>query len=539
MIAAILKAQLLSLRMRSGNRRGSAIFGIVTGLLFYAFWAFLAWTGMLFFSLPNQAPRFVPALSWVLMFLMLYWQLTPVLAASFGASLDLRKLLSYPIPHNKLFLVEVLLRITTCVEMLIVVAGPAAGLLRNSRYSWAAAPGIISGSMAFAAVNILLSAGARNLLERIFLRTRLKEALMFLVVFAAVAPQLMMLLHVPKGAIFQFAPSQVIWPWAAMARVMLSYATGDSPAISLLSAAVWLGVAVWFSRWQFERSIRFDGSSTKASERLLQKEAKPAGFTDPLFRFPSRFLPDPMGAIVEKELRTFARIPRFRLVYVMSCSFGIILMLPAMQRGRTHDSYFMQNALPLMALYGLLMLGQISYWNAFGFDRSATQGYFSWPVRFRDVLIAKNLSVVTVLLPQIVIISLICKLAKIPFSAGKVLETLVVMTIASLYWFAVGNIFSVRMPRALDPDKMNQMANKMQALTIWVAPFLLFPLVLAYWARWFFANEIVFAGLLLVAAMVGGIFYWVGLDSAVATAYAQREKMLQELSRSDGPLSIT
>jgi len=199
----------------------------------------------------------------------------------------------------------------------------------------------------------------------------------------------------------------------------------------------------------------------------------------------------------------------------------------------------MQNALPMMSLYGLLMLGQITYWNAFGFDRSAVQGYFSWPVKFRQVLIAKNLSVVSLLLPQILLISIICKAARMPSSAGKIVETIVVITIASLYWFALGNIFSVRIPRALDPDKMNQMANKMQALTIWTAPFVLFPLALAYWSRWFFSSQIVFAGLLLVAAIVGGIFYWVGLDSAVSTAYLNREKMLQELSRADGPLSIT
>ncbi|HEY6790590.1 MAG TPA: hypothetical protein VI365_25110, partial [Trebonia sp.] len=115
------------------------------------------------------------------------------------------------------------------------------------------------------------------------------------------------------------------------------------------------------------------------------------GFMDRIFRLPSRFLLDPIAVLVEKELRTLARIPRFRLVYAMSCFFGIVLYLPSLKRGHT-DTFFHQNALPFMALYGLLMLGQITYWNAFGFDRSAAQGYFSWPIRFRDVLIAKNIT---------------------------------------------------------------------------------------------------------------------------------------------------
>ncbi|MES1262389.1 MAG: hypothetical protein ABUS49_11690, partial [Acidobacteriota bacterium] len=84
MIAAILRAQLLSMRPRRGGRRGSAIFSAVTGLIFYGFWAFLAWTAMLFFSLPDQSAYFIPVLSGSLMFVMLYWQLAPVISASFG-----------------------------------------------------------------------------------------------------------------------------------------------------------------------------------------------------------------------------------------------------------------------------------------------------------------------------------------------------------------------------------------------------------------------------------------------------------------------
>ena len=56
----------------------------------------------------------------------LYWQLMPIASASMGSALDLRKLLAYPIPHAKLFTVEVLLRLTTAIEMLIVLAGGVA-----------------------------------------------------------------------------------------------------------------------------------------------------------------------------------------------------------------------------------------------------------------------------------------------------------------------------------------------------------------------------------------------------------------------------
>jgi ABC-2 type transport system permease protein len=517
------------MRWRVGARRSGAIFGALTGLVFYGFWAMIALGLVGFFSDRNNAANFSAVLSTGLLFVMLYWQAAPVVSAGFGASLDLKKLLAYPISHGKLFTVEVLLRLSTCAEMLIVVAGAAIGLMRNPMYGAAAAPFIVFAALVFIAMNLLLSAGARHLLERLFLRTRLKEFMMLLVFVSAVLPQLLLFTNVRKAGLLRFAPDQVLWPWASIGHVMLREETWTGAVVML----GYLGLAYRFSKWQFERSIRYDAQTRRKAER----EVSSTSFAERVFRFPARFLPDPLAAMVEKELRTLARIPRFRLVYAMSCVFGIVVYLPALRNPNPH-SFFIANALPFMALYGLLMLGPISYWNAFGFDRSAVEGYFSWPVRFRDALIAKNITVALLLLPQIAVVTLVCRVARVPASAGKFLETVVVILIASLYWFSMGNIWSVRMPRAMDPEKMNQMANKMQALSIWTAPFLLLPLGLAYWARAVFQNEWIFAALLVVAAAVGGVFYKVGLDSAVNTAGSKREAMLLQLSRSEGPLSI-
>jgi ABC-2 type transport system permease protein len=541
-ILAILRAQLLSMRLRGGTRRGGAVFSAVTGLFFYGFWTFLAWGGMIFFSSSDQG-YFLPVISGSLMFVMLYWQLAPVLSASFGASLDLRKLLAYPIPHGKLFLVEIVLRVATCPEMLIVLTGISAGLLRNPGYGPRRAPEILAGALMFAVTNILFSAGTRNWIERVFLRTKLKEVMLLIFVVAGLLPRLLIAMNVGKNLVVRFVPSQVAWPWAAAGRLML----GDPVALSFASTAAWLAATLLFSRGQFERSIRYDAASGRGVRTLgkpSQQTTSADSFVDRIVRFPARFLPDPIAAITEKELRTLSRIPRFRLVYAMSIFFGLVLYFPNLTRMRTGrtlpaDSFLSQNALLFMSTYGLLMLGQITYWNSFGFDRSAAQGYFSWPIRFRDVLIAKNMTIALLMVPQILAISLICSAAHIPVTPAKVAETLLVMFITALYWLAMGNICSVRIPRALDPDKMNQMSNKMQALTILIAPFLLVPLVVAYWSRWFFGSELVFAGLLVVAAIIGGIFYWVGLDSAVNAAEARREAMLTELSRSEGPLSTT
>jgi ABC-2 type transport system permease protein len=529
MIAAILRAQLLSMRF-GGIRRTGAIFSVVTGTVFYGLWTFFGLAVLLFFAAPENAPVFTAALSSGLLFVAAYWQLAPVLSASFGASLDLRKLVAYPIPRIKLFTVEVLLRILTCAEMPVLLACAALGLLRNPLYGPAAAPFIVGGAVIFAAANILLSTGARYLFERLFRRTRMKELMAFVIIAASLVPQILLFVNVRQATLLRFAPTRMLWPWAAAARLML----GESPARSAAVTLAWLAMAYGFGRRQFERAILFDAGGGKKPET----EARFGMVTEFLFRIPARFLPDPVAALIEKELRTLVRISRFRIAYVMSCFFGIVLYVPVLMRPPA-ESFMVRNALPFMALYGLLMLGQITYWNAFGFDRSAAQGYFSWPMPLRDALLAKNAAVALMLAPQILVIAMVSAAARMPPSPGKLLETYVVIGIASLYWFSMGNICSVRLPRAMDPEKMNQMSNKLQALTILAAPLLLLPLALAYWARAVFENQLIFAGMLLIAAIIGGIFYRVGLDSAVAAAYRGRESMLLQLSRSDAPLSVT
>src|SRR5882757_4909781 len=155
MLTAILWAQLLSMRPRKGRSiRGGTIFSALTGLIFYGMFAFFGWALMLLFSSPEESVPFVDSLSAIMLVITMYWQLAPVISASFGASIDLRKLMAYPIPRQKLFLVEVVLRAMTSLDMLLIVAGISVGLMRNESYGAAAAPFVILGAISFVAMNI-------------------------------------------------------------------------------------------------------------------------------------------------------------------------------------------------------------------------------------------------------------------------------------------------------------------------------------------------------------------------------------------------
>ena len=127
MIEAILRAQLLSMRMGGRGR----VFSVLTGLFWYGVWVIVACAVYLGVSgaSANRLQIFLPlgALA-----VCLYWQAMPILSASMGSALDMRKLMVYPVPHARLFQIEVLLRLTTGVEMLMVLAGSVAGMFHRS-----------------------------------------------------------------------------------------------------------------------------------------------------------------------------------------------------------------------------------------------------------------------------------------------------------------------------------------------------------------------------------------------------------------------
>ena len=119
------------------------------------------------------------ALPGLLFMMMAYWQLAPVITMSLGVSLQMRKVTIYPITMPTLFAVEALLRLGTGLEMVSDVVRP---VRRSGGGGRAASAELALAFVLFVAFNVLLSAGVRNAIERIFQRRRLREVVVLLVV---------------------------------------------------------------------------------------------------------------------------------------------------------------------------------------------------------------------------------------------------------------------------------------------------------------------------------------------------------------------
>src|SRR5260370_8464239 len=187
-VRAIIWAQWRTLRnyLARSNKFAFGLTGLF-GLVWYGGFAFLATFAGILFSKADELTFIHTVLPTALLLCFLYWQLIPVLMASMGSSLDIRKLLVYPIPHRQLFALEVLLRISTGIEMLLLLIGTGIGLLLNP-----AIPKCPPLSLLFfVALNLLCSAGVRDLLIRLLARRRVREITAFLLVLAAALPQLL------------------------------------------------------------------------------------------------------------------------------------------------------------------------------------------------------------------------------------------------------------------------------------------------------------------------------------------------------------
>ena len=163
---ALVQAQLRTYLHVLGGRgnKSSQIFSGLFGLLWYGLWLLAALWAM---NLPTWLPRetvesFLPG---VYLLVMGYWQVAPILTMSLGVSLDLRKVGIFPISIRTLFVVECLLRIGTGAEMLMVLGGLYVGLILHGSPHWLE---MTLATIAFAVLNVFLSAGVRNLMERLF-----------------------------------------------------------------------------------------------------------------------------------------------------------------------------------------------------------------------------------------------------------------------------------------------------------------------------------------------------------------------------------
>jgi ABC-2 type transport system permease protein len=527
--AAILWAQWRSIANYHGrSRRGRQFpFTLVFALLWYGMWSFVAFAVMKIASNPDEFELLQRAGPSTLLLVFVYWQVVPIIMVSTGLSLDLNRLIVYPIAHAQLFSIEVMLRITTCLEMLVILLGLMMGLWMNPRVPvWAPVAVAL-----FGAFNLFLSTAVRDLLGRLLARKGFREVMVFALVLLAALPQALAVGGPPDKLRLLIEPSLGAGtPWGASARLML----GQVDLFATAALMVWTALAWMLGRSQFERGLRFDVAAARSTERVTGGRLH---LLERVLRLPAVLLKDPLAALVEKEIRFLSRSARFRLLFLMGFSFGLIIWLPLAMRG-DNDTVFRTNYLTIVSAYALMLLGEICFWNNFGMDRSAAQTYFVMPLQISTVLLAKNVAATFFIFVEISMIAFCCALLQMPITLSNVGEAFGVTAVLTIFLLAIGNMISTRYPRPVDPGQSWRSGSmgRLQAYLLLLYPVVSAPIFLAFGARYAFQTEVAFYGVLLIDFLIGLVVYSIALQSSVQAAEERKEDMIIALSSGQGPV---
>lgn len=534
-IAAITWAQF---RIKRNHLPRTSIGAILMGL-FTLIWygGFLTLAIFLAYLLSRPEVALQPIREWLpigLLGVFAFWQLVPLFTLSGGWSLQLNRLLPYPIRHGTLFAIEVLLRITTAPEMIIVLAGALVGLLLRPDVGFTA-----FALLLFIPLNLFLSLAIREWVLQAFARNKFREIFSVLIISIGILPQILM--RTPWGHrllpyILRAGRSKAM-PWHDVAALSLRV---GSPYPYLAFIAGWTWLFYRLARRRFEKGLRRDEvvrAGSSAGDLAPGRVRKPSVFGG-LAELPNRLFKDPLAALLQKEYRSLLRMPRFRVMFGMACIFSVLVFIPMTLSAASHgrDSFMSNNFLVVTTLYGLLILSDSLLLNVFGFDRLATQIYFVSPIPFRMVLIAKNLTAITFVLIQSICVLIVAAVVRIVLTPLNVLNAVAAAAVVGIFFLSVGNMTSIAMARPLNPSETfrKQSGGKMQLWLLVCAAGMFVLVGFGFLARWALDTDWAMLAALGAELVIGYIVYRVATDSAVEKAAARREHLIDSLSKGSG-----
>ncbi len=421
----------LELRALTGAReRILGLVLLVPGMLVgSALVSFLAFVGVR--ALDRTQPEAVlPVVSALATFLGLLFCVQPLLSGlALTETHDLRHLVQFPIPFPtlalssliaNLFQPAVLSQLPVALCLALALAGPTPYLLPAST---GAVIGVVSVLAAAQTVGFVIQALTR--------RRRLREWALSLGILIGFLAGLVPLLFLMRGG-------------AAFGRVAGLLVETDLFALSPLAwgarAAVHgaRGEAVGFGAFTF-LAVAFGLACMLASGLLVGRiyrgelDLGRGGSSD----LPTRmYFAGPVGALVEKDLRSTWRDPALRMLLLVGLTGPLLLLFFLTQAGPWRGG----GPLLLLATFvGLSTFGG----NALGFERRGIGLLLSFPVPRWRLLVAKNLTLALLRLPQLGVVAIAAVLMAPPRAVPPVLVALLATALVAA---GVDNYLSILYP---------------------------------------------------------------------------------------------
>ncbi|MGA9884844.1 MAG: hypothetical protein WBQ34_14095 [Candidatus Acidiferrales bacterium] len=409
----------------------------------------------------HSKTEWLAALLWVI---FLGWQLFPVMATAFAESFDSSNFLRFPLRYRSYFFIRMAYgaldpsTVVACVWVVGILIG-------FSIASPLLLPWAVLVLAAFAAFNILLSRAIFAWIERWLARRKSREILgivffLLIIGFEFIGPLMARFGHGPHRALSSYAAAlllaQRFFP-PGLAGASLARATQHHFPHALATFAALCAYTV-ACLWILDLRLRAQFQGETISEAVAPSVA---GRKDRAARLGWNLpgISSPVAAVFEKEFRYLSRSSAmfFTLAMPVVILFIVSLDRAATGAARIHPSAhyhpmpvaFVAYAFPIGVAYALLILTNLIY-NSLGADRGGVQMYYVAPVRFRDVLLGKNLVHATIMAFEAMVLWIATRFMFGPVPLGIVLATLAALLFAASLNFAVGDCLSLLSPKKID-----------------------------------------------------------------------------------------
>ena len=487
-------------------------------------------------------------LALILWGVLLYWQLFPVMATAFTENFDSSNFLRFPIRYRAYFFIRMVygaLDPTTLIGSLWLVGiALGIGIADPGLFPWA-----VLLLATFGALNILLARMIFAWIERWLARRKTREILGIVFLFCIISVQFIGPLMnrygnhhgqhsrvVIPGVAVNLLPAEKFTP-PGLIGAALGAASSGNPAIALGSWVLECGYAAIFLwlldirlRAQFRGENLSESAAPRAAVASKEKATVREGLALPGFS-------SPVAAVFEKELRYLSRSGPMLFNLAMPLVILAIFLLGPANSARHpgtigHRPDFAAFAFPLGVAYALLILSNLMY-NSFGTEGVGIQFYFVAPVRFRQILLAKNLIHGSLIAFEACLLWVAVSLVLHRPTMGMTLATLAGALFAALVNFSVGDLFSLYSAKKFDYAVFGrQRASGTTALAVFGVQALVFGICAATFALTAHFGELWLATLILLAfAAAAFAGYSLLLNRIDRIAINRRESLITELCK--------
>jgi ABC-2 type transport system permease protein len=535
--------------LRSSSEAVHTLGSVVLGL----FYAVLALGGSALICFGSYA--IVKTQNWIVLSLLLwgiflFWQLAPVMVSGMNPGFDGRNLLRFPLSFSAFFLLNLAYGIADPFAIAGILWHAAMGvgisIARPDLFGWNALALGVSVIM-----NLLFNRLIFSWLERILAKRLMREIVTALFVLFFVGLQFSGFMLQREGPAVRRALRNTAGVWSnlppALAGTAIEQAAADD-SLAALRAVGLLGIysAAFGAFYAIRVRAQFTGedlgeSAAPARPRPTAKRiAAPAAAQGaPVSRassLGSGIFSGPVEAIFIKELRYFYRNSMLMMNMFMPLILIAFFILPSsMQRRPGAPSFFSRFggdfAYPAAVAYiALLMMNFCP--NNLAYEGRGIERLYLAPVKFRDVMLGKNLFHGALLALESVFALILVSVMGHPPSAVILLATWSALLFSALIDLGAGNWLSLQFPRRFEFGVRRQRPSGLTTI-ISFGVFFAKMLVIAgaaYLCIWLAGPWLLPVAYIALSAAAFALYRLI-LEGTTRQAIQQRDALLEQLSR--------